>query len=85
MPGSGSCACVSNDGLVTIGDLRARAVCLLGAYGNTTSSGLPRTYQEAVKDLLDLVNNNGELGAPPCGGLRQYVRPSGDACPRTFP
>ena len=71
-PGSTSCGCVSNDGTVTIGDLITRAVCLLGTYNNTTASSTARTYEECVKDILDMINNNGNpsgASAYPCGGV----------------
>lgn len=62
--------CSVFDGFVTIGNLRSRACCLLAAYGNTTASSTQRTYQECVKDLLDVSNNNGNpsgSSAYPCG------------------
>ncbi|HEX6883860.1 MAG TPA: HYR domain-containing protein [Planctomycetota bacterium] len=82
VPGSNACGCSSNDGLTTIGDVRNRAMCLLAAYGNTTAASVQRTYQECVKNLLDLLNNN---GSPiyPCGGLT-FINESGDSCPATF-
>jgi hypothetical protein len=42
----------------------------LGAYGNTVSASTARTYEECVKDILDIINNNGNPGgtsAYPCG------------------
>ena len=54
-----------------------RAKCLLGTYNLTTSAGVPRTYEEMVKDLLDMINNNGNNGYP-CGPLTQYM--SGTIC-----
>jgi hypothetical protein len=69
-PGS----CSPFNGTVTIQDVRARAACLLGSYGNTTGASLQRTYQECVKDLLDKMNNNG-------GGLTQYINPGPSSCP----
>ncbi|MBL8860318.1 MAG: hypothetical protein JNL28_17545, partial [Planctomycetes bacterium] len=83
-PGSSACGCNSNNGATTIGNLRNRAVCLLGTYNVTTSAGTPRTYEECVKNLLDMINNNGNNGSP-CGGLTQYVNPSSTNCPITFP
>ena len=86
--GSTACGCTSNDGLVTIADLRTRACCLLGSYGNTTASGVPRTYQECVKDILDMINNNGNptgSSAYPCGGVSQYINSGPGSCPVTFP
>ena len=82
--GSSSCGCTANDALVSIGDLRARAVCLLGAYGTTTAAGLPRTYEEAVKNLLDMINNNGNNGYA-CGGISQFPSTGDAACGKTFP
>ena len=84
IPGSTACGCSSNDGLVTIGDLRARAICLLGAYGTTVSASTQRTYQECVKCLLDMINNNGGAAGYPCGGLSQYLNSTDDSCPATF-
>jgi hypothetical protein len=78
-PGSLACGCSSNNGVVTIGNLRSRAICLLGAYGNTTSASTQRTYEECVKDILDMINNNGNppgSSAYPCGGITQFINPT---------
>jgi len=88
LPGSTACGCSSNDGLVTIGDLRTRACDLLKAYGNTTAASTQRTYQECVKDILDMINNNGNpsgSSAYPCGPLTQYINAGSSSCPATFP
>jgi hypothetical protein len=65
---------------VTIDDLQARAVCLLQAYGNTTPASTQRTYQECVKNILDMINNNGNNGYA-CGGVTQFINPSQSSCP----
>jgi hypothetical protein len=83
IPGVGSCSCSSNNGLVTVADLRTRACCLLQAYGNTTSASTQRTYQECVKNILDMLNNNGNNGYP-CGGVSQFINPNNSSCPATF-
>jgi hypothetical protein len=83
MGGSSACGCNSNDGVATIGALRARAICLLGTYNLTTSAGTPRTYEECVKDILDSINNNGNNGYA-CGGIKDYIHPSSSNCPITF-
>jgi len=70
IPGSATCGCSSNDGVVTIGALRSSAICLLANYGNTVTTNPQRTYEECVKDLLDVVVNNGNpsgSSAYPCG------------------
>ncbi|MSR63205.1 MAG: HYR domain-containing protein [Planctomycetes bacterium] len=80
VPSTGACNCTSNNGLVTIDDLQNRACCLLAAYGNTTPASTQRTYQECVKDILDMINNNGNptgSSAYPCGGVSQYINPPG--------
>jgi hypothetical protein len=62
--------CSTVDGLSTVGALRAAACCSLSKIGVTTASGPARTYQECVKDLLDVINNNGNpagASAYPCG------------------
>ena len=84
VPGSTICGCSSNNGLVVIGDLIARADCLLASYGNTTATSTQRNYQDCVKSLLDMVVHNGNNGYS-CGGLSQYVNASPSACPPTFP
>jgi hypothetical protein len=84
-PGSTNCGCSSNNGLVTIGALRAKAIALL-AVGTVTASGTQRTYDECVKDILDMINNNGNPtggSAYPCGGVSQYINPPG-TCTPTF-
>jgi len=78
--GSGACGCSYNNGLVMIDDLQARAVCLLQAYGNTTPASTQRTYQECVKNILDMINNNGNNGYA-CGGVTQFINPSQSSCP----
>ena len=80
LPGSTACGCSSNDGLVTIGDLRMRADCLLGAYPSAVMASTQRTYEECVKNLLDMINNNGNNGYA-CGGLSQYINPGPQSCP----
>jgi len=83
MAGSASCGCASNNGVVTVADLRARANCLLAAYPNASSAGTPRTYEECVKDILDMINNNGNNGYS-CGGVSQYINSGSSTCPATF-
>jgi hypothetical protein len=78
--GSGACGCSYNNGLVTIDDLQARAVCLLQAYPNTIPASTQRTYQECVKDILDMINNNGNNGYA-CGGVTQFINSSQTICP----
>jgi len=85
--GSTACGCNSPDGVVTIGDLCTRAKNLLGTYGNTVGASTQRTYEECVKNLLDMINNNGNPGggsAYPCGPLTQYINTSSAACPASF-
>jgi hypothetical protein len=84
LPGSTSCSCSSNDGLVMLGDVMTRANSLLGAYPNMTLAGTQRTYAECVKAILDMVNNNGNNGYP-CGGVSQFINPGSNHCPATFP
>jgi hypothetical protein len=81
--GSASCGCASNDAVVTVADLRARANCLLAAYPIASSAGTPRTYEECVKDILDMINNNGNNGYS-CGGVSQYINSGSSTCPATF-
>jgi hypothetical protein len=83
VPGSTSCGCSSNNGSVTIGDLRARAICLLAAYPNTTGAGTQRIYEECVKNILDMINNNGNNGYA-CGGISQVINSGSNTCPATF-
>ena len=47
-----------------------------------------RSYEEYVKDILDMINNNGNptgSSAYPCGGVSQYINPSSATCPISFP
>jgi hypothetical protein len=86
VPGSTACGCTSNNGLVTIDNLQARACCLLNTYGSTTGASTQRTYEECVKDILDMINNNGNppgSSAYPCGPLTQYINPGPSSCPIT--
>jgi len=88
VPGSTACGCTSNNGLVTINDLQARACCLLAAYGTASAGTTQRTYEECVKDILDMINNNGNptgSSAYPCGPLTQYINPGPSSCPITTP
>jgi len=87
-PGSTTCGCTSNDGFVTIANLRARACCLLGTYNNTVAANTQRSYEECVKDLLDMINNNGNPPPPssyPCGPLLLTISPTPASCPFTYP
>ena len=45
-PGSMACGCTSNNGVVSISDLIARADCLLGAYPVAIAAGTVRTYED---------------------------------------
>jgi hypothetical protein len=87
LPGSTACGCSGPlvfDRLMTVQDVRDKACCLLAAYGNTTAASTQRTYQECVKNILDMMNNNGNNGYA-CGGLSQYINPNSSSCPATFP
>jgi hypothetical protein len=64
--------------------VQARAACLLGAYGSTTPASPQRTYQECVKNILDMINNNGNNGTP-CGGVTQFMNSSQSSCPFPSP
>jgi hypothetical protein len=54
--------CASGNGYITIGELRARAKASLATDGKTPAGHAARTYQECLKNLLDMVNNNGNNG-----------------------
>jgi hypothetical protein len=83
VPGSTTCGCTSNNGQVRISDLLARADCLLGSYG-TMGTGTPqRTYGECVKNIIDMINNNGNNGYA-CGGISQVINSGSGSCPATF-
>jgi hypothetical protein len=84
MPGSTNCGCTSNDGQVLISDLLARADCLLGAYPSMSTATPQRTYGECVKNIIDMINNNGNNGYA-CGGLTQFINSGANICPVTFP
>jgi len=84
VPGSMDCGCSSNDGVGTIYDLMAKAQCLLGAYPLSLPGDPQRDYMEAVKNVLDMIANNGNNGYP-CGGLSQYVDLDGGICLFTTP
>jgi hypothetical protein len=84
VPGSTACGCNYNNAMVTIADVQARAACLLGAYGSTTPASPQRTYQECVKNILDMINNNGNNGTP-CGGVTQFMNSSQSSCPFPSP
>jgi len=47
---------------ITEGDLRTRAKTSLGLYGSTPSGNAQRPYQQALKGVLDAMNNNGNDG-----------------------
>ena len=49
---------VAPSGEIRISALIAAANASLGVNANTTGSSAARTYQEALKDLLDAINNN---------------------------
>jgi len=68
---------------VLISDLLARADCLLGAYPSMNFVSPQRTYGEAVKSIIDMINNNGNNGYP-CGGISQVINSGSDSCPATF-
>ena len=67
-----------------ISDLLARADCLLGAYASMPSGTTQRTYGECVKNIIDMINNNGNNGYA-CGGVTQFINSGADICPVTFP
>jgi len=79
MQSASGCGCGSNDGVVTVNALLAAAQCLLGHYGSTVAAGTERTYEECVKSLLDMINNNGNNGYP-CGGITRFVNPDPSQC-----
>jgi hypothetical protein len=83
LPGSTNCGCTSNDGQVRISDLLARADCLLGAYSTMPTATPQRTYGECVKNIIDMINNNGNNGYA-CGGITQVIHSGSDVCPFTF-
>ncbi len=83
VPGSTTCGCTSNNGVVMMSNLLARADCLLGAYPSMTSGTAQRTYAENVKNLIDMLNNNGNNGYA-CGGVSQVINSGSGSCPATF-
>ena len=54
--------CASGNGFITIETLRAMANASLATNGNTPVGHAARTYQECLKNLLDMVNHNGNNG-----------------------
>ncbi len=82
--GAANCGCSSTNGTASIGDLRQRADCMLGAFPVLSTAGMPRTYADCVKSILDMINNNGAASYP-CGGLTQYANQDANSCPATFP
>ena len=78
-------SCSPTDALVTVNNLQARAVCLLepsAPVHSSVAAGTQRTYEECVKDILDMINNNGNpsgASAYPCGGVKVPV--VGGTCP----
>ncbi len=83
VPGSTTCGCTSNNGVVRIGNLFSRADCLLSAYPSMPAGTPQRFYGESVKNLLDMINNNGNNGYP-CGGISQVINSGDDECEATF-
>jgi hypothetical protein len=61
-PACAGASCASGNGFITIGTLRALAKASLATDGNTPAGHAARTHQECLKNLLDMVNNNGNNG-----------------------
>jgi len=79
--------CETANGYITIGSLQSLAVASLPLYPLTTSAGPVRTYLEAIKDLLDEINNNGNAPCPSAYncGLTTTIAPTAASCPFTSP
>jgi hypothetical protein len=88
--GTPACAgrnCAPRNGYISIGMLRSLAIASLAANGNTTPKGAARNYQECLKNLLDMVNNNGNPPAPGnynCG-ITQVISGAPAGCPYRSP
>ena len=78
--GANIATCIGKSEL-TINELIGLANTSLGAHGNTTAAGPARTYQECLKDLLDIINNRNDISQVLPG---QSPLISGVPCPFTY-